>query len=172
VAPTARCPRFPQSIAWGLLLVALVVAFINPVSPNAPEKKLDLTLGTSPIKDLPIWAIRSPSEVIGIAPADFVKELAKRVTPECTLCTDLDHWITKKDIPALLALVDSKEPCSPVASWYSSYYSTTAVSTIGDQALFMLEGYREGKYPTQLNMFSFPTGKERDELIAWARAQE
>jgi hypothetical protein len=42
---------------------------------------------------------------------------------------------------------DSDEPAAPVVSPISSYWPFNQTSTVGNEALFLLEGYRTGKYP-------------------------
>ena len=50
-----------------------------------------------------------------------------------------DDWIKPEHIPGLIKLMDSKEPCRPVKSIYSSKLPTE-LSTIGDEAIFLIQG--------------------------------
>ena len=58
-------------------------------------------------------------------------------------------WIQASDIPALLKLLDSTAPCAAVVSSTSSVLPSEA-STIGHEAMFLIEGYRHGSYPPAL----------------------
>lgn len=56
------------------------------------------------------------------------------------------NWIQKKHLDPLLDLLDSKDPAIPVYEDYNvdrKQYS----STIGNEVLFLLEGYLSGQYP-------------------------
>lgn len=59
-------------------------------------------------------------------------------------------WIKESDLPALVELLDSSEPCAGVQSLVSSYAGTTR-STVGNEAAFMIEGFRNDYYPPRLN---------------------
>lgn len=69
-------------------------------------------------------------------------------------------WIQEADIPGLLALGDSTEPCLAVVMRTSSYLPTEP-STVGQEALFMVLAYYEGElglvyggYPARLTSTS------------------
>ncbi len=111
------------------------------------------------------------SDLKSKTPVDFLKILKERKFPEYFFRDSLASWISKKDIPGLVALVGSKETCASVALLRSSNYSTEA-STVGREALFMLEGYRQGKYPSRLNSIFFDGNKKSNtELIQWCLAE-
>ena len=61
-----------------------------------------------------------------------------------------DDWITPRDAELLMQVIDSTEPAAPVVSLISSYWPMNQTSTIGNEALFLLEGYRAGHYPPAL----------------------
>ena len=113
--------------------------------------------------------IHDVSDLKGLSPRQFIDVLKARGCPEYTFDAKLSGWITKKDVRDLLPLVDSKEPCSSVALSISSFYSVQP-STVGDQALYLLEGLKKGNYPDQLNL-NGPFGSEKVELIKWAKDQ-
>jgi hypothetical protein len=59
-------------------------------------------------------------------------------------------WIRESDIPKLISLLDSKEKCANVSAYHSSYLDPKP-STVGREAAFLIKGFREGKYPPDLN---------------------
>jgi len=61
-----------------------------------------------------------------------------------------ETWLKKEHIPRLQALLDSQEPCANVHSIYSSLRDCEP-STIGHEAAFLIEGFREGSYPPEMN---------------------
>ncbi len=61
-----------------------------------------------------------------------------------------DGWITLRDAELLMLVIDSQEPAAPVVSPISSYWPMNQTSTEGNEALFLLEGYRAGHYPPSL----------------------
>jgi hypothetical protein len=161
---TPKGEKYPQSIFWVILGFIVLLNSAIPILPNRPVKKVE-PIGPS----LTFRQIRRESDLNGLAPADFLRELARKKDEECVFWIELDHWITKKDVPALLALADSKEPCGAVAMAISSV-RMSGYSTVGDQALFMLEGLRKGQYPPGTYLEKYYGDKSA--LIAWANAQE
>ena len=78
-----------------------------------------------------------------------------------------NNWIKAKHIPWLIKLIDSKEPCRAAFSLYSPVFPTTQ-STIGDEALRLIEGFRENIYPPMPVIFPTYTSKERKkEVLKW-----
>ena len=59
-------------------------------------------------------------------------------------------WITADDVEALMARIDSTKPAALVCSALSSYAPQDETSTEGREALFLIEGLREGSYPPRL----------------------
>lgn len=55
-----------------------------------------------------------------------------------------EGWITPEDAGQLMQEIDSGEPAAPVVSPLSSYWPYNQTSTVGNEALFLLEGYRTG----------------------------
>jgi hypothetical protein len=124
--------------------------------------------------------INSISDLGKMTPVEFLNVLKKEpATEECLFRDPIKNWISKKDLPALLSLTDSDEPCPSVALMRSSYYDTRNHSTVGQEAAFMLEGYRKGEYPPGPNSIVFDDSKEasearmkaNEEIINWCRSQ-
>ena len=59
-------------------------------------------------------------------------------------------WVKESDLPALVELLDSSEPCASVQSMLSSLVDTTR-SNVGNEAAYLIEGFRNDRYPPRLN---------------------
>jgi hypothetical protein len=75
------------------------------------------------------------------------------------------NWIREDDIPQLIELIDSRIPCASVASSYSSLL-TSNESTVGNEASYLIKGFKQGKYPSGMNSVG---NKEvdKDEIRKW-----
>ena len=75
-------------------------------------------------------------------------------------------WITADDVEALMERIDSNEPAALVCSDLSSYLPRGETSTEGREALFLIEGLREGSYPPRLCSvhYFYP---DRNEYRSW-----
>jgi len=71
-----------------------------------------------------------------------------------------DTWVTKEHIPQLMELLDSDEPCANVHSVYSSFHDCRK-STIGNEAAFLVEGFRTGRYPPEMNSGRYQLNGEK-----------
>ena len=58
-------------------------------------------------------------------------------------------YVKESDLPFLVGLLDSKEPCAHVVSAGSSI-SVSGRSTVGHEAAYLIEGFWKRYYPTQL----------------------
>lgn len=76
------------------------------------------------------------------------------------------NWITADDVEALMTRIDSDEPAALVCSDLDSYLPSGETSTEGREALFLIEGLREGSYPPRLCSvhYFYP---DRDEYRSW-----
>lgn len=76
------------------------------------------------------------------------------------------NWISADDVEALMERIDSEEPAALVCSALSSYLPLGETSTEGREALFLIEGLREGSYPPRLCSvhYFYP---DLDEYRAW-----
>jgi hypothetical protein len=86
-----------------------------------------------------------------------------------TISGQAKGWISEDDIPALLEKLDSTEPCAGVMSSASS--SIPGRSTVGDQAAFMIDGFRTRLYPPKLASKKY-TKAEKQDLRNWWRQYE
>ncbi len=73
-------------------------------------------------------------------------------------------WLRETDVPGLIKLLDTKDPCAHVVRTLSSYLPMTR-SFVGQEALFLIEGYRRGRYPPHLHSTDFYERKR--EILQW-----
>lgn len=59
-------------------------------------------------------------------------------------------WVKESDVPALVKLLDSQERCANVMDLPSSYIDENW-STVGNEAAFLIDGFRSDHYPPRLN---------------------
>ena len=83
-------------------------------------------------------------------PIDYLYDLRMHPYQQVMILDVPDTWITFHDAELLMQEIDSDEPAAPVVSPISSYWPFNQTSTVGNEALFLLEGYRTGKYPPAL----------------------
>ena len=83
-------------------------------------------------------------------PIEFLNGLRMHPDTPVMILDVPEGWITNADAELLMREIDSHEPAAPVVSPLSSYWPHNQSSTVGNEALFLLEGYRTGKYPPAL----------------------
>ena len=57
------------------------------------------------------------------------------------------EWIKKEHVEVLITLVESEEPAVPVVSFISSYLPVDKSSSVGNEAMFLIEGFKQKRYP-------------------------
>ncbi|MCB9975386.1 MAG: hypothetical protein H6856_07110 [Rhodospirillales bacterium] len=121
------------------------------------------------------WRTVKTDELLVMSAKDVLDEM--KHTNLFTVCTPSGFgtkqvdWPKKEDIPYLLSVVESKEPAGIFFSCYLSIWpdDEDTISTVGDAALVLLYARMNGGYTVSLNSYSIPENK--DEIIAWARAE-
>ncbi|MFZ2455074.1 MAG: hypothetical protein WAX07_01170 [Candidatus Altiarchaeia archaeon] len=99
-------------------------------------------------------------------PLDYLNELKAHPGNAVSVMQAPDDWIKKEHVAELMKYVDSKEPAAPVVSLISSYYPFNQTSTVGNEALFLIEGYRAARYPPALcSVYYFHP--DVNEMKAW-----
>ncbi|KQC05535.1 MAG: hypothetical protein APR53_07310 [Methanoculleus sp. SDB] len=99
-------------------------------------------------------------------PMDFLADLRMHPHQPVMVGEVPDGWITLEDAELLMQEIDSDEPAAPVVSPISSYWPFNQTSTVGNEALFLLEGYRTGRYPPALcSLYYFHPN--RTEVRSW-----
>jgi len=99
-------------------------------------------------------------------PIDFLNDLRMHPHQQVMVMDVPDGWITLQDAELLMQEIDSTEPAAPVVSPISSYWPFNQTSTVGNEALFLLEGYQTGTYPPSLcSLYYF--NPDRGEVLLW-----
>lgn len=180
-----RQPPCPSSLriipALVLLAAVLLCAGCTGISPSPPD--------TGPVTTVPPGTMPVPAEdtcsfdhLIGNTevhlskgdscyfsthtPREFLDDL-RRYPDQPVMVIDVpENWITIHDAELLMQEIDSNDPASPVVSPISSYWPFNQTSTVGNEALFLLEGYRTGRYPPALcSLYYFKP--DRTEMRSW-----
>jgi len=109
-------------------------------------------------------------------PLEFIEYLKRKVTgPSVDVAIKGTHegWILESDIPALIDLLDSAEPCSAVSMFYSSRIARQP-STVGREAAFLIAGFRSdversgyGGYPPSLQSARSKFAGDADGVRKW-----
>ncbi len=100
------------------------------------------------------------------SPIDFLNDLRMHPDQPVMVLDVPDDWLTLPDVDLLMQEIDSTEPAAPVVSPISSYWPFNQTSTVGNEALFLIEGYRTGKYPPALcSLYYFKP--DRTEVRTW-----
>jgi hypothetical protein len=114
------------------------------------------------------------------SPADYLKMLAargrepKRTGDDTyrwvyTICGRHRAWIREEDLPGLVAQVDSKAPC-PHSVLSESGMAPLKTSFVGQEALFLIDGFRTGVFPPSLHSDGYY--QKRGEILAWWKARK
>lgn len=99
-------------------------------------------------------------------PIDFLNDLRLHPSEPLMVMNTPDNWITYNDAEHLIQFVTIDEPATPVISPLSSCWLPNQTSTVGNEALFLLKGYRTGFYPPDLSSLQVFT-TNRTETKAW-----
>jgi hypothetical protein len=84
-------------------------------------------------------------------PLEFLSFLEREASARSfyTIDEPLRGWIRREHLPRLMVLIDSTRPCAGVVLSISSYLPLA--STVGNEAAFLIEGFRQGRYPPSLH---------------------
>jgi hypothetical protein len=121
----------------------------------------------------PATATINVSDLIKMTPVQFLdvlKTLKERNYDQYKFRHSIKNWITKKDVPELISLTKSKDPCASVSLMASQIWDRGEYSTVGQEAIFMLEGYQKGEYPPAQDSFRI-SDIDTKELIKWCQDQ-
>lgn len=99
---------------------------------------------------------------------EFITQLKQRPVNSSYVVLGIHkHWVKKSDIPELVALLDSTERCAAVDMSITSFIDLSG-STVGNEAAYLIKGYIQGEYPTELNSSRFKVSKrDKEELKVW-----
>ena len=95
------------------------------------------------------------------SPIDFLNDLKLHPNDQMTIVEMAPKkWIKKEHVAQLINLLDSNEPAAPVISALSSFSAFGRTSTVGNEAAFLIVGYRGGGiYPPEFNSITHDDGK-------------
>jgi hypothetical protein len=113
-------------------------------------------------------AVGAAFDLKGSDPSKLLDLLVKGNYPGAVLTVDdyVENWVQEKDLQKLILMLDSPVPCAPVVHAKSSFWP--GVSTIGDQAAFLIQGFRAGIYPPALHSDKMEPGVKADIRAWWA----
>jgi len=96
----------------------------------------------------------------------FLEDLTRYPGQIVSVFDPPEGWITQADAEAFMQQIDSDEPAASVVSPISSYMPFNENSTVGNEAMFLLEGYRTGRYPPALSSLYY-FRPNRTEIRQW-----
>jgi hypothetical protein len=100
-------------------------------------------------------------------PLQFLEHLKER--RHYTVANPHRHWVKHEQVPQLIALFDSTDRCASVSGSWSSLHDTR-LSTIGNEAAFLVEGAKRNSYPPWPHSLQFEYSQEdKEELRRWWR---
>lgn len=100
------------------------------------------------------------------SPMDFLEDLSTHPDHVVMVLDVPDNWISMEDAELLMQMLDSDDPAAPVISPLSSFWPDNQTSTVGNEALFLLNGYRTGLYPPNICSLC-DTGFNKSEMRDW-----
>lgn len=102
-------------------------------------------------------------------PVEFLEHLRSLGPGQfVTIAEPLTNWVRRENLEELVARLDSREPCAAVVQSYSSYLPRE--STVGDEAAFLIEGFRRHRYPPELHS-AVERDSRRQEILSWWQSQ-
>ena len=179
-----KWPALGLVLVLGLMLVAAVWVAVWPgLAPSNPtaEARADDPAATRPAaSSAPASRLseRAPADRHGdslwtydTSPIELLESLTDMGDPQAagyrfplTLNDAPAGWLNEESVKPLVAKVRSTVPCRGVVHLYSSRLDLGG-STVGREALFLIEGYLEGKYPPGLISTDVKMTAERAERL-------
>ncbi len=80
-------------------------------------------------------------------PTNILKVLEYKKVPVIINPVPSDTWTLKLSLSYLMNKIESEKECAPVVSTESTDWPLGKMSTIGREAMYMLQGFIDGKYP-------------------------
>jgi len=105
------------------------------------------------------WQTSGPLELLSL-----LKDKGHGVCPTYMVHGVTGGWVKEEHLAGLISLLGSDEPCANVCRTISSFRDCNT-STVGKEAAYLIEGFRRGEYPPDLN-----SGRARfnnDEIRRW-----
>jgi len=99
-----------------------------------------------------------------VTPLEYLTYIRFLTVSSITVFGCKENWVTEADVPALLDLLDSKEP-SPNQKSARSSFRDDNMSTVGNEAAWLIQAFRVGCFPPGLN--STRNAPDASELRRW-----
>lgn len=80
------------------------------------------------------------------------------------------NWVREQHLPALVALVDSREPCAHLVTGLATTLPDKP-SFVGQEALVLIQAYRDGVYPPKGLGNSEGFYAKKDAILKWYRSR-
>jgi hypothetical protein len=114
------------------------------------------------------WETKSPADFLDVLRAQA--KLPEYVGTFAAVETSHRGWVKEADLPGLVALVDSKERCAHIATPLAQSLPDTR-SFVAQEALVMIQAFREGAYPPPGLTTSKGFYARKAEILAWWKAR-
>ena len=105
------------------------------------------------------WEKSGSMDLLGV-----LKDKGDESCPTYVIHGVSDAWVKESDVSSLISLLASDEPCANVCRAISSFMDCNT-STVGREAAFIIEGFRRGEYPPDLN--SGRAHLNKDDIKTW-----
>jgi hypothetical protein len=130
---------------WAVILVVVLAQAARPAEESlAPPPETTTSRAEPGGQAHGQWSEMRPLEFLA-----FLQERAKVkgvIGSFYSVSQQQNDWVREEDVPALIELVKSKKPCAHIKGAFSSY-APVKRSFVGQEALLMIEGFRQGVYP-------------------------
>mgnify|MGYP003974671125 FL=1 len=112
-------------------------------------------------------AVMEPAKLWDMDPLEFIAYLQSHGTSDCYYVRAAPSgWVKQKHLPQLFQLLDSDRNCAlPLYFAESPHTAMGKGSTVGQEAAFMIMGFRGKAYPPPLG--SCVTNQEKKAMRAW-----
>jgi hypothetical protein len=110
------------------------------------------------------WKKQTPSEFL-----DVLREQAKQpdlIGTFASVEVPHDGWVKEEHLSGLVALVDSKQRCAHIVTPHAKRLPE-ALSFVGQEALVMIQAFRDGTYPPRGLTTSEGFYSRKAEILAW-----
>ena len=121
--------------------------------------------GAGRLSEFGSGADRFPFPELPDSPIDLIETLKTAGDIHTVLGIQRDY-VQESDLPQLISLLDSDEPCASVVLSVSSILPTST-STVGHEAAYLIDGFRNRYFPTELTSSRFEP--DVDDIRHWYR---
>ncbi len=130
-----------------LATLALLVAACGdaPDPAPSPEPVPQASSDVPPVPQLP-----PDIDFARLDPPAYLKVLEEHAGILLTVGSAPKGWITEAHVEELLDRIDDDAPAAVTVAIVSSYIPFGETSTVGREALFLIQGFREGFYPSAI----------------------